>query len=460
MAEPASEVVDEVADEAVDEVSDEVADEVADSVVDTSLDVEEKVESSEVATAEDSDDDGDISKHFLTAGSLPHHEIETFHLDEAAIERTCAPGWSNCDARTFDVRVGPHYVSGQKAASKDALYSVFAVDGFFVPLKVNGIHRYTKLDEYIESYRLSVDDDETGVKAKLLQTILPPITMINFMVPGYEPEVSTGKDNGEGWVIVVCARMSDDLAQDLVRWGEEHYFPSVSNLSGATVNGEGEIIGGDGAVIALPRTSVDYSELSPAIRLLSEFIHAKPGTDLRQRFKCIARVMNLSYTGLGFLVRQMIGQYNAKPFLARTSSTFYYESQRIFAADIDVHLFGYPARKGLAHLRDSVQSVIYDIGFVIEGDKDDELPEQILLCTRISKLGKDAASVFPIKLLEHIYHDHPEMLRAALEASEKAAEAAKKGHDWSKSEPVISAAAHDRGSSGGKSSGGLWGWLG
>ncbi|ETO17286.1 hypothetical protein RFI_20039, partial [Reticulomyxa filosa] len=89
-----------------------------------------------------------------------------------------------------------------------------------------------------------------------------------------------------------------------------------------------------------------------------------------------------------------------KPFLARTSSTFYHEPGKYFAADIDSHLFGFPARKGLSYIKDLIDNMVYDIGFVIEGHSDDELPERILCCARISRIGIKQASSFPLELVE------------------------------------------------------------
>jgi len=66
---------------------------------------------------------------------------------------------------------------------------------------------------------------------------------------------------------------------------------------------------------------------------------------------------------------------------------------------IIVHVFGYPARQGLSYVKNTIQTAIYDIGFVIEGHTNDQLPEQILSCCRISKMGVDHAKTFPIELL-------------------------------------------------------------
>jgi len=65
-----------------------------------------------------------------------------------------------------------------------------------------------------------------------------------------------------------------------------------------------------------------------------------------------------------------------------------------------VHLFGYPARQGLSYVKDTIQTAIYDIGFVIEGATNGQLPEQILSCCRISKMGVSLCKTFPKELMQ------------------------------------------------------------
>merc|ERR1712038_2061119 len=131
------------------------------------------------------------------------------------------------------------------------------------------------------------------------------------------------------------------------------------------------------------------------------FIHSDlVNSEVRNRFKCIARLMNTKHTDFGFLANRLVGRYNAKPFLARTSSTFYHEPGQYFAADIDIHVFGYPARQGLNYVKSTLQTAVYDLGMTIEGHSNDELPEQILACCRVSKMGFDSAEPFPEKFMK------------------------------------------------------------
>jgi len=290
-----------------------------------------------------------ISK--LKVGMLPHHEIENFILDENKIESNCKEcSWSNCDATSFNVRRGPNYFSGQKSPSKKAIYEMFALDAYKLPQKINKIFKYVDIETHIKKYQtLPYDKDKNP---------LPPLFILNLMVPNYSPELIGGKSDGEGYQIIFYAHLSKQTQEEIA---------------------QGKIV--------------------PALNLFKDFIHSDlVSSELRNRFKCIVRLMNPSHTDFGFLANRLVKRYNGKPFLARTSSTFYHEPGRYFAADIDVHVFGYPARQGLSYVKDTIQTAIYDIGFVIEGATNGQLPEQILSCCRISKMGVDLCKQFPIKV--------------------------------------------------------------
>ena len=281
---------------------------------------------------------------------LPHLEIEKFSMDEDEIIKHCEPGWSNCDGKTFILRIGPNYVrcSGQKAPSKQAMYKVFAMDAYKLPSKKNKIFEHMDIEKYIKQYQACEYDQDSFP--------LPPLFILNFMIPNYSPVLMGDKSDGDGFQLILYAHLSSEIANE---WKQ--------------------------------------NKISPAMGLLRDFIHSDlVHSKLRNRFKVIARVMNPNHVSFGFLGNRLVKQYNGTPFLARTSSTFYHEKGRYFAADIDVHKFGYPARRGLSYVKDTIESAIFDIGVVIEGETNDELPEQILACCRVSKMGQERCKEFPI----------------------------------------------------------------
>ena len=236
----------------------------------------------------------------LKVGMLEHHEIENFITDEDKIESNCQEcSWSNCDATSFNVRRGPNYQSGQKSPSKKALYEMFALDAYKIPQKVNKIFKFMDIDTHINKYRSFPYDKDKNP--------LPPLFILSLMVPDYSPSLMGAKSDGEGYQLIFYAHLTHQT-QQLLQQGK----------------------------------------ISPAIQLLNDFIHSDlVNSELRDRFKCIVRLMNPSHTDFGLLANRLVKRYNGKPFLARTSSTFYHEPGRYFAADIDVHVFGYPARQGM-----------------------------------------------------------------------------------------------------------------
>ena len=120
---------------------------------------------------------------------------------------------------------------------------------------------------------------------------------------------------------------------------------------------------------------------------------------IRRKFKVIARAMNSDTADFNTVTRTMVSQYNAKPFLARTSPTFH-KGANYFEVSVDVHRFGTPARIGLQGVKQSLTSVIFDYGFVIECDHNDEMPENILACARMSKLSPSDATHLPKDIVE------------------------------------------------------------
>eukprot|EP00484_Ammonia_sp_Unknown_P029846 CAMPEP_0197048520 /NCGR_PEP_ID=MMETSP1384-20130603/23856_1 /TAXON_ID=29189 /ORGANISM="Ammonia sp." /LENGTH=382 /DNA_ID=CAMNT_0042480665 /DNA_START=33 /DNA_END=1181 /DNA_ORIENTATION=- len=295
-------------------------------------------------------------------------------LNEEALERICHPlSWSNIDATTFDVRRGPNYTDGQKQASKAALYTIFKFEGFQLDKsKMHQIWHYvhptlgTNGDEFQRIMeRYAVPDD---LHSDYADYALPPLLIINVMIPNYNPEMSQSsrslskkgkvKNDGPGYSGIIYAHLSEHVHHKMARYGTQ----SKSSKPVA---------------------------ISPAVKLLSHFIRSdeQKVDRVRERFKCMARVMNGKHAKFGFVANKLIKKYNAKPFLAKTSTKFYYEKNRYFAVDIDIHSWSYAAKKGLYLVKDNANKTIYDVAFTIEGRQNHELPEQVLCAGRVSKLG-------------------------------------------------------------------------
>ena len=97
---------------------------------------------------------------------------------------------------------------------------------------------------------------------------------------------------------------------------------------------------------------------------------------MHERFKAITRIQNIPECQFGSATAKLATTYNGTPFLTRPQHK-YYRGDNYFEIDVDVHVFSYMARTGMAGVQQKISSVIFDFSFVVEGYGDDELPEQV-----------------------------------------------------------------------------------
>jgi hypothetical protein len=65
----------------------------------------------------------------------------------------------------------------------------------------------------------------------------------------------------------------------------------------------------------------------------------------------IPNVVNPADIGMNWMLTTLINTYNQKPFLTRPQHVWYTDHKTYVEVDIDVHIFGYPSRKGWDGLR-------------------------------------------------------------------------------------------------------------
>jgi len=283
----------------------------------------------------------------LKPGMIAHQPLERFDLDEENALKTCTPGtWSNGDGTSFNVRLGPNYkTTGIKAPSNESVYDIFAFDVYCTEeKKIKNISRF-----YDMPIRPPVNEKYD----------IPPVLLINVLIPDYIPPLwGAGPTDGNGYSMVFFGELSKS-SRELLRTGQ----------------------------------------LSPALKLFQSFIRGGKRGKHGDCLKCIARVVNPceALKSYGRIAGLLISQYNGTPFLARDSPSFIYAPGKYFEIDLDAHLFGQIAKKGLAAMKDYIEKVIFDFGFVIEGRTDEENPEQILAAVRVSKAGKAKAQKFPFE---------------------------------------------------------------
>jgi hypothetical protein len=266
----------------------------------------------------------------IKPGNFPRHE--DMH---GVLPPHC---WTNYPGELFNVRAGPNYAkTGNKQPSVESLYEVFAVDAYNTQGKMPHIGKDVELPPY------------NGTKLSL-----PEFIIINLMVPGYAPSLMwAAAGDGVGWSLIIYGRLKPSVREQLA--------------AGRTTN---------------------------AMNLVSNLVSAKEDSPLRKRFKIIAQVLNPDECGFGSSTASMVKKYNGKPFLVRTTSSFY-SGENYFEICVDAHNFGKPARLGLWGFREVFQSVIFTGGFVVEGVDDKELPEQMLMACKYSKPDIESLPWFP-----------------------------------------------------------------
>ena len=189
----------------------------------------------------------------------------------------------------------------------------------------------------------------------------PPVFVVNILLPAYEPANplwGTAVSDGRGHALVLYFTLCE---QALKEW-------------------------------QTPDSDV------AAINLLRRFVAAELDDDrVHERLKAIARVQNVAECGFGRIATALVNEYNGTPFLSRPQHRFF-RGASYFEMDIDVHSFSYAARSGLHEIHDRIASIVFELAIVIEGHADDELPEAILGCARLSRLDLERAVALPAEL--------------------------------------------------------------
>lgn len=238
-------------------------------------------------------------------------------------DHSFGPGY----AADFLVRVGPNYKKNRKKdKSEEAFYELFAVDLFESESKIDHITQFLRLPT-------STNEKVGGC---------PHYFIVNMQIPMYSPPMSpfSKVDDGKSVNVVLVFLMSAKGRKQLA---------------------EGS---------------------SPAAKLTRMWLEADGNLKERARLKAIPRLVNEDDVSLGILAK-----YNAKPFMTGPVCHTFHRGANYLEADVDLHKFIWPARRGIYSFIQShelIKKLIIDIGFVVQGETDEELPEQMLGCGRIS----------------------------------------------------------------------------
>ena len=246
--------------------------------------------------------------------------------------------WCNIDHRQFAVRIGPNYSANKKKApTKAPLYTPFAVDVFCSKNRIDHVATRFQLPQHL-------------VDVQTHHAHVPPIFIIQMQIPSEPPpSFLSSVADGPGWAVVMFYRITEDTINQLK----------------------------------------DLKSASPAVQLFAQWCERAPTDHLfRGRFKVIAQSLNLEEIPN---VPSMIQPYNGKPVLIRRTGSIF-KGRGYMEKDIHVHKFDNFAKQGIHFLSSKCGFMYMQIGFVVEGRDDDELPECLFACVGMNKPQEDRGS--------------------------------------------------------------------
>jgi len=106
-------------------------------------------------------------------------------------------------------------------------------------------------------------------------------------------------------------------------------------------------------------------------------------------------VTNQDECGITGLAKKLLVNHNATPVLTRPQHRIYHFRDGSTEIVVDVHAFSYIARRGIHSLIDKTSRLVIDVAFVIQGETEEELPEQVLGCCRLDRINVQKAVALP-----------------------------------------------------------------
>ncbi|KAL3636302.1 hypothetical protein CASFOL_020849 [Castilleja foliolosa] len=276
-----------------------------------------------------------MSKLPLSSKALLQRPIAGSQVPFCPLGKRVPDSWSEIEPGTFRVRGVNYFKDKKKELSPNcAAYYPFGLDVFLSPRKINHVARLVELPCMNYSEKLK----------------LPPILVVNVQIPLYPTAIFQGDTDGEGISFVLYFKLSENFAKDL----PVHFQDNIRKL----IDDDVEKVKGFRSDTSVP---------------------------FRERLKILGRVANVDDLPMSSAERKLMHAYNEKPVLSRPQHDFY-SGENYFEIDLDMHRFSYISRKGFETFIDRLKLCILDFGLTIQGNKAEELPENILCCIRLNEI--------------------------------------------------------------------------
>jgi len=222
------------------------------------------------------------------------------------------------------------------------LYGLVSMDIFATPNKLENVMTCLKLPTLPPGVR------EAHVPG------LRPWLVLNVQLPSSQPSLFGGATDGPGYSCVFCFAL---------------------------------------------REPVDADEASLMRRFTADEVE-KGGARFRDRMKLVPSVANkeqaIRQVMKSSTERTLLNNYNGKPFLL-TPQMRCYQGVDHLELDVDVHGYNYLGRKMLCSFYPKFKSMVLDGALIIQGNRQEELPERVVACLRMYRLDFSQAKPFPVK---------------------------------------------------------------
>ncbi|KAL3525981.1 hypothetical protein ACH5RR_014353 [Cinchona calisaya] len=278
--------------------------------------------------------EGQTNSALLSPRAILLRPIAGSQIPHCQAEKRMSECWSEVAPNTFRVR-GHSFMRDKKKeyAPNYAAFYPFGVDVFLSPRKIDHIARFVELPSI----------DSTGE--------IPPILVVNLQVPLYPATIFQNEYDGEGMSIVFYFKLSENYSKELPVQFQENIRRII-----------------DDEVEKIKSFPLDTN------------------APFRERLKILGRVVNIEDVNLGAAEKKLMNTYNEKPVLSRPQHEFYL-GENYFEIDLNIHRFGYIARKGFEAFHDRLKHCVFDFGLTIQGHKAEDLPECMLCCIRLNEIN-------------------------------------------------------------------------